>query len=197
MPYPVLSRYALAVGACALIPLPFGDGLARRAALSRGYRLLAASQRVVLEGAPLRDLLSERFSFTSGCIVPLVWWPIKKLIKTAVFVLLVKDALDWTAEAAIRMLLVRRLVQRGALPHHSKELGDLLDQAMKTHFKSPVWRALTRRKHPVPGWEGQPSLLSRLVHQLVRYGNGPAVISAFEKAVQERLPDLSALSDDP
>lgn len=181
MSYPTLNRYALLAGLCALVPLPFVDQLLRRQVLKRAYGDLAEAAGVDLPPDAHKELLRERSNLLLGCLIAVVWWPIKKLFRTVIFVLLVKDALDWVAEAAVRIRMVQEALDRGLLPAHATAVSDAMDASVRAEVGSPVWRGLRGRSGPDVDWEAAPNPLSGLQRELVSHAGGALALAAFRE----------------
>jgi hypothetical protein len=182
-PYPTIQKFAPVVGACALMPLPFVDALLRRAALKAAYRRLLTDAGLDAASPTLRSLLRERTNLALGCLVAIVWWPIKKLFRTIIFVLLVKDALDWTSDAGVRLRMVHRAIERGLLPDRAEAVGAAIDACARAHLGSPVWRGLRRVKNPPMDWERSPNPVSALTREMATLGGGHAALAAFDDAL--------------
>lgn len=182
-PYPTIQKYAPAVGACALVPLPFIDALLRRAALKAAYRELFTAAGHDVDAATLRSLLRERTNLALGCLVAVVWWPVKKLFRTVIFVLLVKDALDWASDASVRLRMVHRALERGLLPDRAEAVGAAIDACARAHLGSPVWRGVRRKESPPMGWERSPNPVSALAREMATLGGGHAALAAFDDAL--------------
>ena len=187
MLYPDLSRHALVAGACALVPLPFVDMLFRRVVLRRAYEDISRHHGLELSDPALGALLRERTNLLLGCLVAAIWWPIKKLFRTLIFVLLVKDALDWAAEAAVRGLMVQAAAARGLLPARAEAVSAAMDQCVRAHLGSPVWGiARGRSADPVP-WPDTTDAVDLAVRGLACHAGGAAALAAFDEAL-DRLP---------
>lgn len=182
-PYPTIQKFALAVGACALVPLPFVDFLLRREGLKAAYRELLTDAGLEPSPATVTALVRERSNLVLGRLVAAIWWPIKKLFRTVIFVLLVKDALDWASDASVRLRMVHRAIERGLLPHHADAVGRAIDACVRAHLGSPVWRALRRIESPPMAWERSPNPASALSREMATMGGGHAALAAFEAAL--------------
>jgi len=185
MPFKTISQHAIAVGLCSLIPVPFVDELLKRTMMRGLYSSVAKQCDAALDSKELDVLTESRESLVKGCLIAGIWWPIRKLFRTALYFLTVKDSLDWAAEAAVRGAMVRLAVQRGALPGRAGAVRDQMEIAYKAHCGSPVVRFLLRRKDPSPAWGGD--LLSKGVGFLARFGSGGPAIEAFESQVDTLL----------
>lgn len=191
-----VERGALLVGLAALIPLPFVDELVRRWLLGRLFCSLAGEL-----GAPLTPqqgwrLARRQYVSVLGCILTLVWWPIKKLFRTVVYVLIIKDAADWSADALARCALVHRSVQLGALPHAPEAVWVPLDKAASARLQSPVSRWIRGRKTPPPELARPVVTPGSVAARILRWADGGAVLDAFEEELQTLLKNPSPLDSD-
>lgn len=191
MPYPVISQHALGAALAALVPVPIVDLLLRRMVLHRAYGEIGNEAGVVLNGPVRRLLLKEGGNILVGCLVAALWWPVKKLVRTVVFVFMVKDAFDWFADATLRGLMVKRAADRGLLPGRAAEVGVAMDASVRKLLGSPVTGFLRRRSEPPPPWQASPDLLSKFAQENLRYANGPKALADFEARL-DALPPLPA-----
>jgi hypothetical protein len=188
MPTPTVSRTAVLVGLAALIPVPFIDELVRRFLLKMCFE-----EQATLMGRPLPDgtawkLSKQRSNILIGCLLAVFWWPIKKLFRTMLFFLLVKDAIDWATDAAVRSAMVRRALERGALPGDTEAVWKAIDDAADEHVKSPALRVVLDPKAPPAPWTATDPGIGKLLAWLAQWGRGHAALQAFDAA----LDDLGA-----
>lgn len=186
----LLARSALGVGLAALIPLPFVDELVRRRLLRAAFRAAAADEGVALGPAELRVLVGERGSVLLAVLKAVLIWPIKKLFRTLIYALTVKDALDWTTEAALRAEMIHMAAGAGALPARAVEVRRWMDEILARHRTSPVSRWLLRLERPPMRWPRGADPLLGGVGRLVEAGGGGLVLARFEA----RLRDQSSTS---
>lgn len=175
----LLARNALGVGLAALIPLPFIDEFVRRKLLRDAFRASAADAGVQLEQESLHLLVRDQGSLFVSVLKALLFWPIKKLFRTIIYVLTIKDVLDWTTEAALRAEMVHMAAQAGWLPHRAAELRLVMDAVLDRHRFSPVSRVLTGGERPDMAWPGGRDPLLGGVGKLVRWGGGGKILVAF------------------
>ena len=153
-------------------------------------------------GRPLPDgaawrLSRRRSNLLVGCLLAVFWWPVKKLFRTMIFFLLVKDAIDWATDAAVRTAMVRRALERDVLPGDADAVWVPLDRCSDAHVASPVIRALLDPLPPPEPWRGGGSGLDGLLAWLVRWGRGHAALVAFDEALTGRVPDRIPASSPP
>ena len=187
MPESKLARNAIGVGLCALIPLPWIDELAKRALLRSSFRDLGLTLARPLPSAVVSTLAEDRTSLLLGCLVALVWWPIKKIFRTILYFLTIKDLLDWMCEAALRGEMVRMALSRGLLPERAAEVRDAMDAVIEAHTASPVTRVLLRHPRPPVIWPAGSSQVYGLLGNLVAQAGGGKMLPAFEARCDQLL----------
>ncbi len=186
MPFRTISINALAVGLCSLIPLPFVDEWVRKHMMKGGYLAIGDQLGVTLEPTALETLARSHQSMVWGCVNGVVIWPVKKLFKTIFFVLLIKDAGDWAAEAALRGAMLRKAIGRGLLPTQPEAVREAMELAWKEKGRSPL-RPLLMRKPDAPlNWKTSNRWPHRLVARLAQHAGGVEVLEAFH----ERMGDI-------
>ena len=96
-----VNRYAIAVGACELIPVPLLDTWAQNQVRRAALRDAARAQGVELDPQRLRDLADEDVATPAVVVRRLALWPVKKLLRT-VFVVLGAYAMWSVARDLVR-----------------------------------------------------------------------------------------------
>ena len=195
MPLSRVATTCLLVGLSPLIPIPFVDDMVQRAMLREAYGTLARHEGRPCPPAALQALTAGHSNFLVGCLLAMLWWPVKKLFRTIVFVLIVKDCLDEAAQAAVRGLLVHRALQAGLLPDEAPRVRAAMDQAWSAAGRSAAWNLLRR-------WRGPPAdpahgLLARLLHHLADRAGLPQVTAAFDAALHPPTPAQIAAAPTP
>ena len=192
-----ISQQVLGIALTPLIPLPFVDGFIRTRLLRAIYSRLGEQGGRPLDTAALKHLTEFRGSLVLGCIFAVLWWPIRKFVRTLVYVLTLKECVDVLGDAAMRVAMVKAAVEAGALPQHAKEVRDAMERAEKAHGASPVMTFIRRKDAPkIAAHRDEPT--ARTVAQVGAYaGAGPA-LEAFkaELAALKEQPQLST-SDTP
>jgi|GEM_PF-1416206 len=185
---------AVAVGLCALMPVPFLDDVLRRVLMRGLYQAIADRQAVPLDGVALRALTRAPPLRLLGCVGALVLYPLRKLSRKVLYLFAVKDALDWTAEAAVRGELVQIALRRGLLPERAVEVRAAMDTAWDHSGGSPLTRTLLRRENPPLDWSRSEGAMVPLVGALARRGAAARVIEAFAAELDrvEAAPDAGA-----
>ncbi len=175
-----IERAALLVGLAALIPLPFVDELVRRWLLGRLFCRITGETGAALTPQQGWRLARRQYLSVLGCVLTLVWWPIKKVFRTLVYVLVLKDAVDWSADALARCVLVHQSAQRGALPQAPEAVWVPLDATVSSGLQSPVSRWIRGRKAP-PRPPVQPVVSAgSFAAGLLQWAEFGAVLQGFE-----------------
>jgi len=174
--------WVLLSGLAYLVPLPFVDDWLARRALRRA---------LVLDGHAdedtLRALTEDRASVLVGCLTTMVLWPIKKLFKTVLWFLTVKEVLDRAALAAHVVSLARDARSAGWLPEHAPVVRDAMEVALGRTNWSPVTRVLTRQSRPPLTDPPETTSLGRLALGLRRHGGGALVTEKFFERARAEL----------
>ncbi len=186
-----ISVNALFVGLCALIPIPFLDDVLRRVLMRGAYQAIAEQEGAPLSAEALTTLSRAEPLRLLGCVGGLLWYPIKKISKKILYFFAIKDALDWTAEAAVRGELVRLAVSRGDLPGRAEAVRAAMDAAWEAEGGSPVTRSLLLRRHGDLADADEPGFLPG-VGSLARRGAGAQVVAAFVQALDAPEPPTEA-----
>ncbi len=186
MIHAVVAQTAFLVGLTPLIPLPFVDEFVRIRLLKRSFRRVGAALGVDLSPAVLRALSEDRQGMVAGCAVALIWWPIKKLFKTILYFLTIKESLDWICEGALRAEMVHHACLNGVLPDHPDRVRQTMLRVLKGHHYSPVNRLLLLRKRPEMAQRQGPWYV-KLVYRLVQAGGGAVLLDAFDRRLREAM----------
>jgi len=173
------ARLAFVAGLCPLIPLPFVDGWVAERVRARCFREIAAERGAALSEEELTVLSSDSFS-KLGCAFTLVIFPLKKLFKMVVFVLALKECVDWFTELIHKSRMLERAIDLGALPGRADEVRLAMDGAFANIAASPVERVVLRRDRPRLGGEAA-TRLERLALRLHREGGGARLLEDFER----------------
>lgn len=134
-------------GLSMLIPLPLVDDLAATWCTRRALRELAAERGHALSEEAVRLLIDDPFSLAQGCFA-LLKWPFKKLFRTVLYFLTVKDVVDRTADAALRLELAAVALEAGLLPDEAPRVRAAMDEVLRQYHTSPVLRLLLRDARP-------------------------------------------------
>lgn len=173
-----------------LIPVPFVDTWIQGRLRSELIRSLGHHHAVPLEPAVVRTLARSPGNVLVGCVMGLVWWPIKKLIRKVVYVLTVKDAVDALADTFVRGEMVRLAFSAGLLPHASEQVRTAMDAAMSAHTRSPLWGPKT--PHDTSVADTDDSGMVRLLARTADRAGGAAALADFRARLQDLEPPPTA-----
>jgi hypothetical protein len=181
---PRIAHLALACGLAALVPIPLLDGWVERRATR------AMVRRVLLDGghpaddATLDVLTNDRSSMLGGCLALAVYWPLKKLFRTVLYFLTIKDVLDGVTRAALRVAMVQ-----AALPLVAADAEGVRTETEATlgrwHY-SPISRVVLPGARSDASWVAANGRIGRLVGWLYRRGGGGALLADFEQRLAAR-----------
>lgn len=168
-----------------LIPIPFLDGYVEHRLNRAIFAELGAARGTPLSKDTLRLLANDRTSLLKGCLYVAVVWPLKKLFRTVLYFLTVKDVLDATARAALRAAMVEEALDAGLLPARADEVRARMDLVLERFRVSPLTRAMGRYERPeLDTPPGSPAVV-RLVLWLARHAGAGVVLPAFRAALAE------------
>lgn len=175
----------MACGLAMLIPLPLVDEYVVRRLTRRMFAEQARERGVEVPDEALHLLTEDRSSLVSGCLVALVVWPLKKLFRTVLYFLTVKDVLDAATVAAHRATMFGIALDAGVLPAHASEVRALMDTVLARYRTSPVSRSLWLQERPaieLPPVAGP----GRVLRWLQKHGAGGLLVPEF----RSRLPEV-------
>lgn len=137
----LLGRYAVLVALCDLIPVPlldqwFANVLRRRLVGAIGRANGHDLGPVVEKG------LGDMPIGCSGCLLAIVVWPVKKVLKTISVVFQVKAVADEFSEVIHRGLLLEEAFEAGWLPHEPERVRLAMDRALSHVDTRVVERAV-------------------------------------------------------
>ncbi len=112
----LISRYALLVALCELIPVPLLDGWVANLMRRRLTHVQLAQHDVRLPSADVRMLADSGAGGCLGILWSILVWPIKKVLRTVLFVLQIHRMVNVASEVAHRALLVHEALEREVVP---------------------------------------------------------------------------------
>ena len=179
----VILRQAILVSLAALIPIPFLDTWIQGRLRAEMTRALAHQHHVSLDPPSVHLLSDVQSSMLLGCLLGVVWWPIKKLIRKVIYVFTIKDALDVLADTFTRGLLLEEALSQGLLPAHGERVRAAMDEALRGHIRSPLWGPKTtpEQVQPMP----DDTLVLRLVAWTARRGGASGALDTFRQLLAE------------
>lgn len=164
------AQLALLCGVCMLIPLPWLDEYVERRVTRRIYAAIAAQRGLELDEGTLDVLTEDRSSSALGCLFAAIRWPLKKLFRTVLYFLTVKDVVDAVTRAAHRATLVEEAMERGLLPFHAKEVRDAMERVFLKYRVSPVSRSIWLQERPAHALSAEAGFEVRFVRWLQKHG---------------------------
>jgi hypothetical protein len=174
-------------GLAYFIPLPFVDDWAARRALRRALMLDGHDDVTVLD-----TLTEDRGSLLAGCLRTAIVWPIKKLFKTVLWFLTVKEVVDRMAWAAQVVAFAREAREAGWLPERAGVVRDAMEVAFARTNWSPVTRVLTLQPRPPLPEAPEAAWLARGMHGLRRHGGGAILAEKFRERAAAELTAYAA-----
>lgn len=126
----LIGRYALLVALCDLIPVPLLDFWVENVLRRRMVRAIGLAHGVPLDADAQKQLGNKPFYGCSGCLVAIVVWPVKKLLKTISVVFQVKGIADTFTEVVHRALLLEEAFEAGWLPGDPERVRIAMDAAL-------------------------------------------------------------------
>ncbi len=175
-----IAELAALIGLCPLLPLPFADVWMGRRLQGALYRFVARQRGLDLSEDCVGVLTRDDDSLLKRMLVKLFWWPIRKLVKTVLYFLTVKECVDWAAESLVRAQMVALAVDRGALPERAEQVRQVMDEVCQTEGVSPIERWLKREAlPPASSWPRGEGMLVARARGLQRRGGGAILIDAF------------------
>lgn len=144
----VLLKYAILVGMTPLIPLPFLDDMAQSYFERRMIEQLAQAHQLSLTEENLDDLGAppDPMGCVKGCLVTLLIYPLKKLLRKVFFFLEIKRTIDLISVTYARGHVLDRVLARGLCapvgPHSPKQVRTAADRALARIGTSPIELAL-------------------------------------------------------
>jgi len=124
------ARFAFLASLCALIPVPFLDTFTENRVRRALVRRVAADQGVTLSPEEVSTLADLPSGGCRGMVTSLLWWPVKKLLRTIATLFLVKGLVDSASEVVHRSLMVHHAVAEGLLPGASGRVRRAMDRAL-------------------------------------------------------------------
>ncbi|MFN7143170.1 MAG: hypothetical protein ACK4YP_05295 [Myxococcota bacterium] len=182
---PKIAHYAVAAGLCAFVPIPLLDAWLERKATRAMYKAIAEDAGRPLDDAALDTLVEDRSSLLLGCLGAMIVWPIKKLFRTVLYFLTVKDVVDGIAAAALRGAMVHRALASGALDT-TGPVGtrSAIDATLDRWTHSPVSRFVFRGERPPAEWLVREEA-GALVDALYRHAGGGPILADFEQRLAQ------------
>ena len=179
-PPPEVSTEILLAGLAMLVPLPLLDEYCHQLFVRAALRKLPVGP----DDAAMKTLTEDRTPMWLGCLYMVTIWPLKKLFRVALFFLTVKDVIDATARAALR---VRMVELAWAGPSGEPEaVRRHMEAVLSRHEISPVMRWIFRHARPPLHAAAPAATQARLVHFAMQHAGGALVLPAFAARLEDR-----------
>jgi hypothetical protein len=160
----LVSRYALLVALCELIPIPVVDGWVANLLRRRLVHVQLAQHELSLPTADVRMLADAGAGGCLGVLTSIVLWPIKKLLRTVLFVLQLNRMVNVVSEVVHHALLVHEALEQGALPGDAVAVRAAMNRALAkvdiTVVDKAVFQGLALSRRTV--WGALRSAFGRL-----------------------------------
>jgi hypothetical protein len=194
----ILIKYAILVGMTPLIPLPVLDDIAQSYFERRMIERLAGAHQLPLTTVQLDELSTQpdAAGCVKGCLLNLLLYPLKKLLRKIFFFLEIKRTIDLVATTYAKGHVLDRVLARGlcapAGPHGPAQVRGATDRALARVGTSPIELALRR------SFSSSSELLKRLVNQLfaalrrlTRGANREQVAAAVRTMEEQPSPEMN------
>ena len=194
--------YSVLAGLCPLIPIPFLDSMVLGLISRRMIRVLLSIKGLSASKANIHRLSRERAGCSLGWLYSVFLAPVKKLIRTLVFVLAFKDCVDAASRWLHRGYLVSVALERGHLDEEALSRTNgvwpvtlAIEESIMKIDTSPinqlVWQAFTQSR----------SLLRTAARDLARRlrrvrGDGAAATEAVDAAAHAEEEVLSSIIEE-
>lgn len=193
----ILLKYAVLVGMTPLIPLPLLDDIAQAYFERRMIEKLARAHRLELSAVQLDELASpppDPVGAIRGCLLNVLLYPIKKILRKIFFFLEIKRTIDLVSTTYAKGHVLDRVLVRGlcapAGPHAPRDVRAATERALVRVGTSPIELAVRN------AFTSSTELIKRLVAQLFAVLRGVSraertQIAAAVSAVEEQeSPEL-------
>ncbi len=178
------ANEVMLAGLTPLIPLPLLDDYAERQVLRGIYRRMAQAHAVALTDEALELLVEDRSSTLLGCMALAIKWPLKKLFRTVLYFLTIKDVVDAVARNSHRVAIMKQAFADGHLPERVAEVRAAMDAVLDRTDYSPVTRFLLRRERSISeAWQQPVGPLPITIAFVHRHGGGDLVLRSYRKKI--------------
>lgn len=185
--------WGLLAGLTPLVPLPLVDFWLAARMRRQMYREIARDLAIEVDRDTLVALTRRRQGLLSRVAGGIVFWVIRKIFRTILYFLTVKDVFDESSDALLRASMFRAALERGWLPSRVEEVRSAMDEILKR--SSPVERLLLGQPSGTPDDFGG-GLIGGLGSGLQRYGGGAILVAEFERRMTAtEAADAAATGD--
>ncbi len=182
-----VARLVILSGLTALIPVPYLDGYVERQILRKAIQRLALVHTFEVTKDALDTLVEDRGSVLLGCLVAVLWWPVKKLFRTIFFFLTVKDVIDLVSVNSHRIAMIDHALREGELQQDPAAVRTRMDDVLGRVRISPVSRKVLRlERGQQTGWPTDDAPELRAVAWAHEQGGGATVLERFRLGAQAK-----------
>lgn len=140
--WPLVSRYAFLVALAQLIPVPILDVMVENWIRRRLTHIQLAAWGIELPGKDVRMLGDSSAGGCLGLVWSVIVWPIKKLLRTVLFVLQLNAMVNVFSDVVHRALLVHEALEHGLIPGDAVQVRAAMNRALKDIDTRVVERGL-------------------------------------------------------
>ncbi|MBM4368977.1 MAG: hypothetical protein FJ102_22365 [Deltaproteobacteria bacterium] len=181
---PAAHPHVILAGVAMVVPLPILDDWLSRKALRRALQADAEACGQPLDEATLDVLTEDRSNMLVGCLRAAIFWPVKKLFRTVLWFLTVKDVIDIAARSAEVVAMARIARERGWLPGRASDVRDAMEVSFGRHRWSPVTRFIMRYPRPPLGEPADEGALGGLLQGLRKQAGAVPMEEMFVERVR-------------
>lgn len=173
------------------IPVPLLDSVVETWLRRRLVMGLASRHGSPLDDEAVKALADPPSGGCRGCAISALLWPIKKLFKTALAFMLVKDMADISSDMLHRGLLLQEAFDRGWLPGDAARVRVAIDRTVERFHVKPVERTVFGRfRHDNTPWREQIARVTTRGNDKIAAGDPVSPALAALTAVPGLLPEL-------
>ncbi len=200
-----IAAFSVLAGLCHAIPIPFVDDLALRFIRKRAIRSELARGKISVGQAQMDVYLGKSTKFM-GCLVAVLIYPVKKLIKKLLFVITIKNCVEDASFTFHELWLIRHAIVSKQLTQDKLTvevdalipLRKAIEATTKQIDTSPVHHLLRR------GFSNSKAMVKQAgisLGALIRRGGGSsrdpdAVERTVDKMGSGQMGQLNAIADD-
>jgi hypothetical protein len=170
----LIGRYALLIALTALIPVPLLDRGIENYLRRRMVRAIARRHEIQLCEADVTTLAHAPSGGCFGCLWSVVTWPVRKILKTVLFVWQVKTIADSASEMVHRALMLEEAMESGWIPGDAQGVRKAMDSALT----SVDTRLVERQIAGV--FQDHTNDLNKLIYQTTALARADVIAAAVE-----------------
>jgi hypothetical protein len=170
----LIGRYALLIALTALIPVPLLDRGIENYLRRRMVRAIARRHELELSEADVATLAHVPTGGCFGCLWSVVLWPVRKILKTVLFVWQIKTIADAASEMVHRALMMEEALESGWIPGDAQGVRKAMDRALF----SVDTRLVERQIAGV--FQDHTNDLNKLIYQTTAMARADVIAAAVE-----------------